>query len=109
MGPAYVGICLPSTCEATKLESFLNEKLNETIGGLFKPMGSKIVDEIKDAVYTSEPRPFTTGDIVTMYIAHSGISRHKLVSIRILYKIHLFYQNICLFHFFKAAEGLGTM
>ena len=76
MGPAYVGICLPSTCEATKLENFLNEKLNETLGGLFKPMGSKIVDEIKDAVYTSEPRPFTTGDIVTMYIAHSGISRH---------------------------------
>ena len=72
MGPAYVGICLPSTCEATKLESFLNEKLNETLGGLFKPMGSKIVDEIKDAVYTSEPRPFTTGDIVTMYIDQSS-------------------------------------
>ena len=72
MGPAYVGICLPSTCEATKLENFLNEKLNETLGGLFKPMGSKIVDEIKDAVYTSEPRPFTTGDIVTMYIAHQS-------------------------------------
>ena len=84
MGPAYVGICLPSTCNATKLENFLNEKLNETLGGLFKPMGSKIVDEIKDAVYTSEPRPFTTGDIVTMYIAHSGISRHKLVSFKIL-------------------------
>ena len=74
MGPAYVGICLPSTCEATKLENFLNEKLNETLGGLFKPMGSKIVDEIKDAVYTSEPRPFTTGDIVTMYIAHKVIT-----------------------------------
>jgi len=68
LGPAYVGICLPSTCNATKLENFLNEKLNETLGGLFKPMGSKIVDEIKDAVYTSEPRPFTTGDIVTIIL-----------------------------------------
>ena len=90
MGPAYVGICLPSTCEATKLENFLNEKLNETIGGLFKPMGSKIVDEIKDAVYTSEPRPFTTGDIVTMYIAHSGISRLKLVSFKNSYNFICF-------------------
>ena len=102
MGPAYVGICLPSTCEATKLENFLNEKLNETLGGLFKPMGSKIVDEIKDAVYTSEPRPFTTGDIVTMYIAHSGISRHKLVSFKILTISFVFYQNICLFQFLKS-------
>lgn len=73
MGPAYVGICLPSTCEPKILENFLNEKLNETLGGLFKPMGSKILDEIKDAVYTSEPRPFTTGDIVTMYVAHSAV------------------------------------
>ena len=84
MGNAYVGICLPSTCEAKGFEIAVNNWLNDTLGDMFAPIGSKIVDVIDDYHYTSNPRPFTTGDIVTMYIAHSGISRHKLVSFKIL-------------------------
>ena len=71
MGNAYVGICLPSTCEAKDFEIAVNNWLNDTLGDMFAPIGSKIVDVIDDYHYTSHPRSFTTGDIVTMYIDQS--------------------------------------
>ena len=61
-GKPQFGMCIPSTCSAQSFENFMKDKVDKFLGGL--PV--EFTAEVGDYHYTSDLRPWTAGDIITM-------------------------------------------